>query len=79
MKKLYVEKTVANNQEVSEKTGLLVFTDCFNYLTSALMIILPNTIGTEMFGKSFKKPFGIFNKPRSEVNELRRPIQLTVR
>lgn len=79
MKKLYVEKTVANNQEVSEKTGLLVFIDCFNYLTSALIIILPNKIGTEMFGKNFKKLFGIFNKPSSEVNEFRRPIQLTVR
>jgi hypothetical protein len=41
--------------------------------------MLPNTIGIEIFGKSFKNPFGIFNKPSSEINELRSPIQLTVR
>jgi len=79
MKKLYAEKIVANNQEVSEKTGLLVFTDCFNYFTSALIIMLPNIIGTEIFGKSIKNLFGIFNKLSSEVNELRSPIQFTVR
>ena len=78
MKKLYAEKTVANNQEVSEKTGLLDFTGCFNYFTSALIIILPNIIGTEIFGKYIKNLFGIFNKLSSEINELRSPIQFTV-
>jgi hypothetical protein len=41
--------------------------------------MLPNIIGSETFGKNFKNPSGIFNKPSSEINELRSPIQLTVR